>query len=160
MKLILDRRTLLMAGSAALITRPALAAGSHEVQMLNKDPDDSKRRMVFLPNVIVVQPGDTINFLPVDRGHNCETVDGMMPESAEAWKGKINEEVSVTLEAPGFYGYQCTPHVSQGMVGLIIVDGEGKMDNFEAAKEVRQRGQAKKVWTAIWETVDAEGLAS
>ena len=159
MKLIIDRRTLLAASAAALITRPAFAA-AHDVQMLNKHPEDAKQRMVFLPNIIVVQPGDTVNFLATDRGHNCEIVDGMMPEGAEGWKGKINEEISVTLDQPGFYGFQCTPHVSQGMVGLIVVEGDGKMDNYEDAKGVRQRGQAKKAWEAIWETVEADGIAS
>ncbi len=160
MKLNIDRRTLIAVSAAALITRPAFAAASHDVAMLNKDPDDPKARMVFKPNIIVIQPGDTVNFVATDRGHNCEIVDGMAPAGADGWKGKINEEISVMLEQPGFYGFQCTPHVSQGMVGLIVVEGDGKMANYEDAKGVRQRGQAKRAWEAIWETVEADGIAT
>ncbi|MEL6171145.1 MAG: pseudoazurin [Pseudomonadota bacterium] len=160
MKLTIDRRTLLLASSAALIARPSFAAETHTVEMLNKDPDDSKARMVFKPNLVVVQAGDTISFVGTDRGHNCEVIDGMVPEGAEGWKGKINDDIEVTLDQPGFYGYKCTPHVGQGMVGLVIVQGDGMMDNLEAAQSVRQRGQAKKRWGAIWEEAEAQGLLS
>lgn len=161
MKLIIDRRTLLLASSAALITRPSFAeATAHEVQMLNKDPDDPKKRMLFKPNIIVVQPGDSVNFVSTDRGHNCETIDGMMPSGGEEWKSKLNDDIEVMFNQPGFYGYKCTPHVGQGMVGLVIVEGDGKMDNYEDAKGVRHRGGAKKAFNAIWDTVEADGLAA
>ncbi|MEM8775699.1 MAG: pseudoazurin [Pseudomonadota bacterium] len=160
MKLTIDRRTLLLASSAALIARPSFGAASHQVEMLNKDPDDSKARMVFKPNLVVIQPGDTVSFVGTDRGHNCEIIEGMIPDGAEGWKGKINDDVEVTLDVPGFYGVKCTPHVGQGMVGLVVVQGDGMMDNLEAAQGVKQRGQAKKRFQAIWEAAEAEGILS
>ncbi|MEM8841915.1 MAG: pseudoazurin [Pseudomonadota bacterium] len=126
--------------------------------MLNKDPDNSKRKMVFYPTILVVQPGDTVRWLPVDKGHNSEAIKGMVPDGAKLWKGKLNKEVDVTFEKPGFYGYKCTPHVSLGMVGLVIVEGDGMFDNLEAAQAVKQRGKAKKSWAAIWEQAGADGL--
>ena len=42
----------------------------------------------------------------------------------------------------------------------VVVDGDGKMANYEDAKGVRQRGQAKRAWEAIWETVEADGIAA
>ena len=45
----------------------------------------------------------------------------MIPEVAEPWKGKINEEITVTFTQEGIYGYKCQPHFGLGMVGLIQV---------------------------------------
>ncbi len=159
MTLNLNRRTLIVAGTAALITRPAFAQTSHTVEMLNKHPDDAKQRMVFLPNMLVVEAGDTVTFTGTDRGHNSEVIKDMFPEGA-GWKGKINEDISVTFDTPGFYGYKCTPHFGTGMVGLVVVKGDGMMDNLEAAQGAKLRGQSKKRFAEIWEQVEAEGLLS
>ncbi|MEL6647952.1 MAG: pseudoazurin [Pseudomonadota bacterium] len=160
MTLALSRRTLLMAGTAALIARPAISeeATTHVVEMLNKDPEDPKQRMVFKPAFLVVKPGDTVQFVSADKGHNSEIIDDMIPEGAEGWKGRINDDIEVTLETPGFYGYKCTPHVGTGMVGLIVVEGDGMMDNLEAAQDVRHRGQAKKRFEALWEQAEEAGM--
>ncbi|MEL6642270.1 MAG: pseudoazurin, partial [Pseudomonadota bacterium] len=128
--------------------------------MLNADPDNPRQRFVFSPRVIVVEAGDTVNFLPTDPGHNSESVPEMIPAGAEGWEGRINKEVSATLDQPGFYGYICKPHASVGMVGLVVVQGEGMLDNLEAAKGHRQRGAAKKIWDEIWAEVDELGLSS
>ncbi|MBO9477711.1 pseudoazurin [Shimia sp. R11_0] len=160
MTLKLNRREVILAGAALLLAQPALGQATLDIEMLNKDPDDKKRRMIFKPLIQVVQPGDTVRFVSVDKGHNTQTLEGMLPEGAEAWKSKISKDFEVTLTTPGFYGYKCTPHVSMGMAGLIIVQGEGMMDNYEAAKAVKHKSRMQKVWDAIWEQVEAEGLAN
>lgn len=161
---ITRRRTLAMAGAAVLVPlaapRLGRAAALHEVQMLNVHPDNPRQRMVFLPRVLVIQPGDTVTFLATDGGHNSAIIDGMIPEGAEGWNGRINEEVSVTPEVPGFYGYQCTPHYAMGMVGLIVVEGDGMMDNYEAVREVRQRGRAAQAFDEIWAEVEGMDLVN
>lgn len=160
----ISRRTVLRVGASGIVAATALpgtrafAQETHEVQMLNQDPDNPRNRQVFVPRIIRVQPGDTVTWLPTDRGHNSAIIEGMVPEGGETWEGRINEEVSVTLNTPGFYGYQCTPHASVGMVGLVIVEGEGMMDNLEAAQDVRQRGRAARAWDEIWEEVAAMDL--
>ncbi len=161
MTLKMTRRTAIATGTAALLARPALAqdATVHEVQMLNADPENPRTRMIFLPRVVVAQPGDTIKFIATDRGHNSESIEEMMPEGVEGWEGDINDDVEFVVETPGFYGYKCTPHNSVGMVGLVIVQGDGMSDNLEAAKDVRQRGKARQIWDEIWEEVDALDLA-
>jgi pseudoazurin len=158
----LSRRTLLLAGTAALVARPAISeeATVHTIEMLNKDPDDSKQRMIFKPAFVLAKPGDSVKFVATDKGHNSEIIDDMVPEGAEGWKGRINDEVEVTLETPGFYGYKCTPHFGTGMVGLIVVQGDGMMDNLEAAQGVRLRGQAKKRFEALWEQAEEAGVMS
>jgi pseudoazurin len=155
------RAALALAGAGALV--PALprtlrAATTHEVEMLNVHPENRRLRQIFLPRILVVQPGDTVTFLATDRGHNSASVEGMIPDGADGWDGRINQEVSVTLERPGFYGYECTPHASAGMVGLVIVEGEGMMDNLAAAQDVRQRGRAARAWEEIWAEVEEMDL--
>ena len=140
--------------------RLARAAAIHEVQMLNVHPEDRKLRQIFLPRLLVVRPGDTVAFVPTDRGHNSAILDGMVPEGGTNWDGKIGEEVSVTLELPGFYGYQCTPHYSTGMVGLIVVEGEGMTANLADAQDVRHRGKARQVFDEIWAEVAVMGLSA
>lgn len=159
MSMLIDRRTFVVGMTAVAVAGPALAEGTtHNVDMLNKHPDDKKNRNVFLPLVLTVEPGDTVVFLPTDKGHNSESIKGMIPEGAEPWKSKINKEHAVTFEKPGLYGYRCTPHAALGMVGLIIVRGDGMTDNLEAVKSVKQRGRAKKVWDTIWAQVEEENL--
>jgi pseudoazurin len=106
---------------AASLAAPAWAA-DHQVQMLNKDSEG--RPMQFEPAFLRIEPGDTVTFVATTKGHNSESVAEITPEGAETWKGKINEEITVTFTEEGFYAYKCQPHVGMGMVGLIQV-GEG-----------------------------------
>lgn len=162
---LITRRTALLsaAASASLaLTLPTrvLAATTHEVAMLNKHPEDRKLRQVFFPRIIMLEPGDSAKFIATDKGHNALSSKDMAPEGATAFKGKINETFEVTFDTPGFYGYQCQPHYAIGMVGLIIVKGEGMMDNLEAAKGAKHRGKAKAVWGDIWAEVDGMDLTA
>ncbi|HXV28805.1 MAG TPA: pseudoazurin [Sinorhizobium sp.] len=108
------------------------AAGEHEVKMLNKGESGA---MVFEPTFIKAAPGDTIRFVPVDKGHNVESIKGMMPDGVERFKSKVNEEHVMTVTSPGLYGVKCSPHFSMGMVALIQV-GEVPA-NFEAVNAVK-----------------------
>ena len=103
---------------AALMSGAAMAE-TFEVQMLNKGSDGE--RMVFEPAFIQAEPGDTIKFIATDKGHNAETGKDMVPEGAEGFKGKINEEIEVTLDTEGVYGVICKPHYAMGMVMTIAV---------------------------------------
>ena len=103
-----------------LLTGPVWAE-VHEVKMLNSNDTGN---MVYEPDFLTVAPGDTIKFIPTDPSHNAESISEMTPEGAEPIKGKINEELEVTLTEEGIYGIKCTPHYAMGMVMLIEV-GEG-----------------------------------
>lgn len=106
--------------SFALIALMAGAATSetHEVLMLNRGEAGA---MVFEPAFLQIAPGDTVVFLATDPSHNSETIEGMIPEGAAPFAGRINEEISVTLETEGLYGVKCTPHFAMGMVMTIAV---------------------------------------
>lgn len=123
------------------------SAAEHEVHMLNKD---EKGAMVFKPDLIKAAPGDTIRFIPTDKTHNAETVPNMLPEGAEAFKGKVNEDITVKVTKEGVYGVRCQPHYGMGMVALVVV---GKPVNLEAAKAVKQPGLAKKRFEALFAEV-------
>ncbi len=123
-----------MIGSALALAAAMATAGhaeTYEVKMLNAGEEG---RMVFEPSFLAVAPGDTVKFLATDRGHNAETVDGMIPEGAEGFKGRINEEIEVTLEAEGVYGVRCAPHYAMGMVMVIAVGEASQPDDFFAGR--------------------------
>jgi len=121
--------------------------------MLNRDPDDRNRQMVFAPDLIQVPSGTTVRFLPVDRGHNTASTRGMLPEGAEAWQSSLNAPYDVTLTVEGTYGYHCTPHLSMGMVGLILVGDPSA--NFQASREVRHRGRAADRYAELFARAEA-----
>jgi len=129
---------------AALVTAGAAGAAEIEVMMLNKG---EKGAMVFQPDFVSAAPGDTIRFVPTDKGHNVETIKGMVPDGAEAFKSKFNEVFTVTLDKEGVYGVKCAPHYGMGMVALIEV---GQPVNLDEAKAVKQTGKAKAVFAELF----------
>lgn len=120
---------------------PAHAA-THEVKMLN----GANGTMHFEPAMLTVAPGDTVRFLPTSPSHNAEAIKGMLPDGVQPFVGKMNEEISVTFDQPGLYGYKCKPHYAMGMVGVIIV---GDPVNAEAARAVNHPGKAKELLTSL-----------
>jgi pseudoazurin len=73
------------------------------------------------PLVLFAQPGDTVTFTGM-AGHDSEAIEGMIPEGAAGWKSKLGQEAfTITVEKEGAYIYKCTPHMSSGMVGAIVV---------------------------------------
>jgi pseudoazurin len=140
---------------AALALSVAALAGAahaeeHQIQMLNKG---EKGAMVFQPAFVKAAPGDTIHFVATDKGHSVESIKGMLPDGAAEFKGKINEEVTVTVDKEGVYGVKCAPHYGMGMVALIVV---GQPSNLDAAKAVKQSGKAKTVFGELFEQVAAQ----
>ena len=80
-----------MTAAAAMFASVAVAE-DFEILMLNKGEEGS---MVFEPAFVAAQPGDTITFIPTDKGHNAETIKGMFPEGFEKFKSKMGKELSL-----------------------------------------------------------------
>lgn len=119
-----------------LATAPVLAA-NFEVHMLNKGANGET--MVFEPALTKVAVGDTVTFIPTDKGHDAETIKGMIPDGAEPFKGAIGKEIAVTFTVPGAYGIKCAPHYTMGMVALIVVgDAPANLDALEAVKQPKK----------------------
>jgi pseudoazurin len=141
--------TMLIPAAGLLVRARRVLAAEHEVKMLNEGPDG--QRNWFEPAVVYAQPGDTIRFVPTDKGHNSAAV--VVPDGAEEWKGKLSKEESVTLTVPGLYSYKCTPHFGLGMVGLVAV-GDPSI-NLEAVKSARYPGKAQQVMADLLKEVEA-----
>lgn len=133
--------------TAMVFLAGAINAETIDVQMLNKGEAGA---MVFVPAFIKAEPGDTINFVSVDKGHNAESIKGMLPEGVEKFKSKLGADFSLTLDAEGLYGVKCTPHYALGMIALIQV---GAATNYDDAIGVKQKGKAKKRFPALFEQV-------
>ena len=116
---------------ATLVTSVLLATGvfaaEHQIKMLNSGKDGI---MVFEPGFVKAAKGDTVKFIKTDPSHNSSSF--FTPKGASAWKGKMDEEIVVKLEAEGIYMYQCDPHKPMAMVGVIQV---GKAGNLDDAKK-------------------------
>lgn len=120
-------RTLALFATAAVVAAFAAApvlAANYEVHMLNKGEAGA---MVFEPALTKVAVGDTVTFIPTDKGHNAETIKDLLPAGAEPFKGQMGKEIAVTFTQPGAYGVKCAPHAGMGMVALVVV-GDDPVD--------------------------------
>jgi pseudoazurin len=132
-------RTLMASVAVLTALGGAVTAETFEVKMLNKG---EAGRMIFEPAALRVAVGDTVKFIASDKGHNAETVKGMIPEGAEAFAGKINEEIDVILTEPGFYGIKCKPHFAMGMVMVIAVgETDAAPDSFLEGRIPKKAGK-------------------
>ena len=74
----------------------------------------------FSIEVANIGVGDTVEWLPKNKGHNVEFLAG--PNMADLPpKSNMNEFYSVRFEKQGVYLYGCSPHLNMGMLGLIVV---------------------------------------
>jgi pseudoazurin len=140
MRKLLILATIIAGGLAANASAAEIA-----VEMLNKG---EKGGMVFQPDFVKAAPGDTIKFVSVDKGHNAESIKGMLPGGVEPFKSKISEDFVLTVDKEGLYGVKCTPHYGMGMVMLVAV---GNPANEAEARAVKHPGKAKERFEEIFE---------
>jgi pseudoazurin len=146
------RKIMMLASAAVLMTMAGGAfAAEVEVKMLNKGTEGGM--MVFEPSFVKIAPGDTVKFVATDKGHNVESIKGMLPADAAPIAGKSGEDLSVTLDKPGVYGVKCLPHYGMGMVAMIVV---GAPANLDEAKAVPQVGKAKQVMAGLFDKLAAQ----
>jgi pseudoazurin len=133
-------RLLLTVGLILALATPALAEDM-TIDMLNKREDGAK--MVYSEDIARIDVGDTITWVPTQKGHNVEFIAG--PDGWDApKKSKLGKEYAYTFDTPGVYLYQCTPHKSMGMIALVVV-GDG--DNDVSGTKVG--GKSKKKLKAL-----------
>ena len=115
------------------------------VEMLNKR---DKEKMVYSEDVVRIEVGDTITWVPTSKGHNVHFIAG-----PEGWdlpkKSKNNKEVAITFDTPGIYLYQCTPHATQGMIAAVVVGAD--YSNLDDIKKLKIGGKSKKKFKEILE---------
>jgi pseudoazurin len=124
--------------SAVLIAALSIAqanAADFQVKMLDNSKEGS---MAYEPNFIKAGVGDTIVFVPANKGHDSSSL--LVPTGANPWKGTFDKEIRVKLEKEGVYLFACDAHKSMGMVGVIQV---GKAVNLAEAKKKAEDENAK-----------------
>ena len=110
----------------------SVLAEAHEVKMLNAGKEGM---MVFEPAVLTAKKGDTVKFVATDLAHNSSSVEGMIPNGAQAWVGAMSQDIEVTLTQEGVYVYQCTPHNMMAMVGVIKVETNANLADIKSKAE-------------------------
>ncbi len=144
MKTMMKTGLALVAGVALTVMALPANAADIEVKMLNKG---AKGTMVFEPDFVKAQPGDSIHFVATDKGHDAESIDGMVPEGATPFVGEMGKDITVKLDKEGFYGVRCKPHFGMGMVMLVEV---GKGANADAAKGAKMPPKAKQKFEELF----------
>jgi plastocyanin len=91
----------------------------------------SDRPAEFVPNVLTVRVGDTVEWLNTGGiSHSVEFLsDGARRTSLIM---KPHESVSYRFIAPGTYPYACRFHIIDGMEGKIVVVGEPDVTKVSA----------------------------
>ena len=90
--------------------------------------------------------GDTVEWLPKNKGHNVEFLAG--PDMADLPpKSNMNEFHSVRFEKQGVYLYGCTPHLNMGMLGLIVVGND--LHNIDEIGNTNLPNVAKSVLMSL-----------
>jgi len=141
-------RTLLAAATAFALAGPfALPASAeeHVVKMMNAN--GKGKFMLFEPEVVHAKVGDTVRFVPTNKGHNAEMIPDLWPEGAAEFKGKLNEEIVLTLDKPGIYGIKCLPHYPMGMIGAVVAGdptNKAQLDTYKPASSAVKRYEELK----------------
>ena len=139
--------------SVFMIAKNVMAA-EVEVKMLTSG--DGGVTNVFDPEIVKIQPGDSVHFVAVGKGHNVQSINSMAPDGAAPFNGQVSQDLTVKFDKAGVSGYHCLPHYSMGMVGLIVV---GAPTNEDAAKAGLEKGVpplAKAKFTKLFSQLDAK----
>ena len=115
-----------------------------EIEMLNKDTQG--RKMIYSQEVVHIDTGDTVTWVPTSKGHNVEII--AAPAGFDIpKKSKNGKEVSIDFTVPGIYYYWCTPHKGMGMIGLVVVGHD--VSNKEDIAKAKALGKSKKKLKAL-----------
>ena len=71
--------------------------------------------------VIHINVGETVEWLPTNEGHNVEFIIAPKMVSLPK-KSKMDEFHSMIFQEAGIYVYGCTPHLNTGMLGVKTKD--------------------------------------
>ena len=112
-----------------------LASG--DTVKINFTADDS-----YSIEVVKIDVGDTIEWLPKNKGHNVEFLAAPNIKSLPE-KSDLDVIHRITFDLPGVYLYQCTPHGNMGMLGLIVVGNN--FDNIDSLGDLEMSRVAKSV---------------
>ncbi|MDF7679692.1 pseudoazurin [Enterobacteriaceae bacterium ESL0689] len=125
-------------------------AQTYEVLMKNRG---AAGPMVYEPDYLAIQPGDSVKFIRTHKSHNAASIAELSPAGYKGFVGKIDEEIEVKYDQPGFYGIKCSPHYAMGMVMMIKVGDATLPDSYRAFKAP---GVANKRFQQIYSRIDQQ----
>jgi pseudoazurin len=143
----------LAVGLAAVFAANAASAEVHTVEVRNLGSEGE--RMVFEPGLVEAEPGDTIEFVWKDMGHNAAAYHpdnrgkpNLVPEGSKVWDSGFKQPgdtYEVTLETEGVHHYFCLPHEGMGMVGMIAVGDSSAGPGVQAVEnaDIPERAKVK-----------------
>ena len=99
-----------------------------EVKWLNRS---STGFFVFSLDFVRIMPGDAINFVASDKGHQVYSVPGMIPEGAQPFKAEMSQDIKARFSVPGVYVIACRPHMIMGMIGVVLVGDPINIDKLD-----------------------------
>ncbi len=67
-----------------------LPRAEHIIEMRNQD--DAGNHMAFQPGFVKVEVGDTVKFVPADKGHNAQSVPNIWPAGVPEGEGATSAE--------------------------------------------------------------------
>ena len=139
--------------AAAFLFGSAMSALANviEVEMLNRNADGEA--MVFSQELIRADIGDVIRFIPTDRSHNAQSVDGALPDGQEPFRGRVNQVVEYEVTETGLTAVVCLPHQTMGMVALVVVGDD--LSNADQILEARIPGRGMDKIEALIEEARA-----
>ena len=112
-------------------------AKTYQVKELNSGAAGT---FVFEPDFLHIQPGDSVEFVPTDPGHDVASY--FVPSGAKEWKAEISKGITVNFDKDGVYLYECTPHHMFCMLGVIVVS---KATNKAAADKAAHEMEEKQI---------------
>ena len=99
---------------------------------------------IFAPDILHINPGDSVQWQNM-TSHNTVSIEGLIPEGAEPWRGQLGENLGVTLSVEGVYAYVCEPHIGFGMMGVIIVGKPVNIDSAMAFAQEKLEGPYRRI---------------
>ena len=99
---------------------------------------------IFVPDILYIQPGDSVQWQNM-TSHDTVSIEGLIPEGAQPWRGAIGENLSVTLTVEGVYAYVCEPHIGFGMMGVIVVGKPVNIDTAMAYAQEKLQGPFRRI---------------
>ena len=104
----------------------------------------------FSKEVVYIDVGDTVEWLPKNEGHNVEFLRGpnmnSLPESSE-----VDAFHTITFDTSGVYLYHCEPHGNMGMLGLIIVGND--LHNLKEIENIKLPSTAEAVMQKLIKSI-------
>lgn len=142
---------LVMVLLASVCPAPPGRAAERAIVEVVIDPDSGRPR--FEPEILFIEPGDSVLFRSAGNSYASRAIADMQPEAADPWWGQLGRDLVVTFTEPGVYGHKCAASYRLGLVGLIVV-GDDPPANMTSARSVPHPPLAAANFRALFDQLD------